>query len=104
TAGDFYIIYFFPIAVATIYYGIRGGFAAALFCALSYVLLGLVAHEGTLSYAFSSMLAGRIVLLFAMAGTIGVSAEGQLALIHQLDEAYSDLKTTTAHLEQTQRD
>ncbi len=104
TAGDFYIIYFFPIAVATIYYGIRGGFAAALFCALSYVLLGLVAHEGALSYTLSSMLAGRIVLLFAMAGTIGVSAEGQLALIHQLDEAYSNLKTTTAYLEQTQRD
>ncbi|HZQ05439.1 MAG TPA: GAF domain-containing protein [Anaerolineae bacterium] len=104
TAGDFYIIYFFPIAVATIYYGIRGGFAAAFFCAISYVLLGLVAREGTFSSDFSSILAGRIVLLFAMAGTIGVSAEGQLALIHELDEAYSDLKTATAHLEETQRD
>lgn len=104
TAGDFYLIYFFPITVATIYYGVRGGFAAALLCALSYVLLGLVAHEVILSPDLVSALTGRIVLLFALAGTIGVSAEGQLALIRELEQAYRDLKTATTHLQITERD
>lgn len=103
TAGDFYIIYFFPIAVATIYYGVRGGFAAAFLCAVSYVLLGFVMQHSPLTPEFSSLLAGRIVLLFAMAGTIGVSAEGQLGLIRELDRAYGDLQSTAEDLRTTQR-
>ncbi|MBI4673059.1 MAG: GAF domain-containing protein [Chloroflexi bacterium] len=104
TAGDFYIIYFFPIAVATIYYGVRGGFAAAFLCAASYVPLGLLTQNMLLTSDFSSVLAGRVVLLFAMAGTIGVSAEGQLGLIRELERAYGDLKVTTSDLQVTQRD
>lgn len=104
SSGDFYLIYFFPIAVATIYFGIRGGFAAAFFCALSYMLLVFLTGAAAVSYEFSTIIFGRIVLLFAMAGTIGVSAEGQLALIRELQQAYSDLKTTATSLEATERD
>src|SRR5581483_8441398 len=104
SSGDFYLIYFFPIAVATIYYGVRGGFAAAFLCGLSYALLGMLTQSGAWSAGFVSILGGRIVLLFAMAGTIGVSAEGQLALITELDHAYRDLKATSEHLAATQHD
>lgn len=104
TAGDFYLIYFFPIAVATIYYGLRGGLLAASLCALSYLLLGIATRDTPLTPTFISILAGRIVLLFAMAGTIGVSAEGQQALIRELERAYTDLKTTSENLQDTRRD
>ncbi len=104
TAGDFYLVYFFPIAVATIYYGVRGGLTAASLCALSYLLIGLLAHGTGFTSDFLIVLIGRIALLFAMAGTIGVSAEGQLSLIQELQQAYADLTTTTAHLEATRRE
>lgn len=104
TSGDFYLIYFFPIAVATIYYGVRGGFAAAVLCALSYILLGLMAHDVTLTPELFSVFAGRVVLLFALAGTIGVSAESQLALIRELEQSYRELRTVTSDVEETQRD
>src|SRR5262249_48886698 len=60
SSGDFYLIYFFPIAVATIYFGIRGGFAAALFCALSYLLLLFLTDGSTVNYAFSTIIFGRV--------------------------------------------
>jgi signal transduction histidine kinase len=104
SAGDFYLIYFFPIAVATIYFGIRGGFAAAFFCAVSYALLAMLVRDTAGTEAFLTLLTGRLVLLFAMAGTIGISAEGQLALIRELERSYADLKQTTLTLQSTQRE
>lgn len=104
TDGDFYIIYFFPIAVATIYYGVRGGLAAALLCALSYLLLGSLFIDSPHAPADIPMFAGRIVLLFAMAGTIGVSSEAHLALIRELENAYTDLRATTLALQTAQND
>lgn len=102
TQGDFYLVYLFPIAVATIYYGVRGGFVAAVFCALSYIFLGLFVHQAVLTADFITVLIERIVLLFALAGSIGVAAEGQLALIGELKRAYADLKTATQNLQETQ--
>jgi|GEM_PF-2596016 len=104
SAGDFYIIYFFPLAVATIYFGVRGGFAAAFICAISYLLLGGLIHAPLPAADATSILVGRVVLLFALAGTIGVSAEGQLALIRELEHAYHELRRAATVLKTAQQD
>ncbi len=93
TASDFYLLYFFLIGVATIYYGVRGGCVAAACCALSYVGIAWAINQN-IAFDFFSMLAARSVLLFAFAGTLGVSAEGQIALRRELQMAYDDLQAT----------
>ena len=103
-SGDFYLVYFFPISVASIYYGIRGGFVAALLCAISYVALGIFTKDTVMSVDIALVLLGRIALLFALAGTLGVSTEGQLALIRETDKAYSDLANAATELKTTQND
>ncbi len=96
TGSDFYLIYFFPVIVALLYYGWRIGVATALFSGFLYGLLALN-MPGVPPYA----LLGRVVFLFALAGTIGLASEGRLALLHELERAYLELKTTTVALETT---
>ncbi len=100
--GDFYLIYFFPVAVATIYYGLRGGIPTSLLCGASYALLLFGLNGSALNPALFSLIAGRVVFLFALAATIGVSAEGHLALTRELRNAYLDLQTTARNLESIQ--
>ena len=97
-AGDFYLIYFFPIGVATIYYGLRAGLPTAALCALSYLFLALN-ESGGLAVPLGSLLIGRIVFLFASAGAIGVGAEGHIALVNELKRAFADLQTASLALE-----
>lgn len=99
-ASDFYLIYFFPIGVATVYYGLRGGLPTAALCALSYFFLALN-QVGSLSGLLGTFLIGRIVFLFAVAGAVGVGAEGQISLVNQLRKAFSDLHATARALEST---
>jgi len=66
-------------------------------------VLGAVTHDMVLTTNLVTALAGRTALLFALVGTIGVGAEGQLALIRELERAYSDLKETAGSLETMQQ-
>lgn len=95
TASDFYLLYFFPIGVATIYFGLCGGLVAASCSAASYVFLAWFAYA-PLPVDLVTVIGTRAVLLFAFAGSLGVSAEGQLALRRELQEAYNDLRVTAA--------
>lgn len=98
-AGDYYLIYFFPIAVATVYYGLRGGVPTAVLCALSYIFLELGGINAT--PAAWSQLIGRIVFLFALTGTVGVGAEGRITLVNELKRAFTNLRAATQALEAT---
>jgi signal transduction histidine kinase len=100
SSSDFYLIYFFPIGVATIYYGLRGGLPTAALCALSYVFLA-VNESGGLNALLGPLLIGRIVFLFAVTGAIGVGAEGQISLVKELRHAFADLRDAIHALEVT---
>src|SRR5919199_5202552 len=86
--GDFYSLYFFPIAVATIYFGLRGGLLTALLCAVSYLLLIFALSGNPNSAPVFSLMVGRVVFIFATAGTLGVISEGRQVLTRELERAF----------------
>ncbi len=97
-ASDFYLIYFFPIGVATVYYGLHGGVLTAVLCAISYAFLA-ASLNGPASGNLFSLVGGRMIFLIALAGAIGVDAEGRLVLVKQLQRAYVDLSGAGRALE-----
>ncbi|MGB8645415.1 MAG: ATP-binding protein [Anaerolineae bacterium] len=99
--SDFYLVYFFPVVVASVYYGLRGGLATATLGTLSYIFLAVVLNGVFPGQLLATPLLGRILYLFALAGALGVGAEGQLALIKELRRAYQELCNTTQELETT---
>lgn len=99
-AGDYYLIYFFPIGVATVYYGLRGGLPTAALCALSYVILTLSSGAGVTGEVWSHLIV-RIVFLFALTGAVGVGAEGRITLVKELKRAFSNLSAASKALEAT---
>ncbi len=99
--GDFYLVYFFPIVVASVYYGLRGGLATAFLASLSYLFLILVLNGTSPAEIFITPLLGRMLYLFALAGALGVGTEGHLALIKELQHAYRELSSAARELETT---
>ncbi len=96
--GDFFMVYFFPVAVAATYYGWRGGIACAALGALTYVLLAL-SLTGVATGALLSFLAWRVLFLFALGGAVGIAAQGQVALVGELQAAYANLERTVQALQ-----
>jgi signal transduction histidine kinase len=99
-ASDFYLIYFFPVGVATVYYGLHGGVLTAALCAISYAFLA-ARLDGAAGAPLLSLVGGRMIFLIALAGAIGVGAEGRHVLVKQLQRAYADLRGIARTLEAT---
>lgn len=101
TGSDLFLVYFFPIGVATAYYGLRGGGLLAVPCIAAYLLVA-VAGGGPLDQARVWSLLVRSVFLMTLPAAFGVATEGHFLLIRRLRAAYQDLRNLTVALRDSQ--